>query len=287
MGAPDIHPPFISTDTRDSRYLFLDLKPPRSPGLTLTCAGREVCTPDYRIDRSGFEYHVLEFVVSGTWRLAAGGHADELRPGALFAYGPGASFSLEACPGGEPIKYFMAFSGGAARSTIEKCGLGGMQVRYAQQTRWIHDLFDQLIECGGLHPDVAREIGMRLSELILLRVRSDAWTSGDRHSESLGSFVRCRRFIEENFITLQSVDEVARRCSVDPTYLARLFKRFANERPLQFLTRLKVNHAADLIMRKGASVSQAAVEVGYPDPYHFSRVFKRVHGTSPGSLRPR
>jgi AraC-like DNA-binding protein len=44
---------------------------------------------------------------------------------------------------------------------------------------------------------------------------------------------------------------------------------------------MKMNHAAELITRANFSVKAAAVEVGFEDPYHFSRVFKRVHGVAP------
>ena len=186
------------------------------------CAGREICTPAYRIDRRNFEYHVVEFVFSGNWKLESGGRTEELRPGALFAYGPGDAYSLEAGKGGELIKYFVTFSGPDAGKMLEDCGLSGARVRYVHQVRWIHDLFEQLLECSGLGPDLAGEIGNRLSELILLRVRSDAWSCDARQSDSLQTYSRCRSFIQENYLDVGSVDAIAKQCNVDPAYLARL-----------------------------------------------------------------
>lgn len=281
---PD-RPAFISPDTREGKYLFLDLKPPRRPGLTLVGAGREVCTPDYRIDRPGFEYHTVEFVVGGTWTLTHRGHAEALRPGGLFAYGPGTAYSLVAGTGSELIKYFVNFTGDAAGEAISACGLADCAVRYAQQPRWIHDLFDQLLDCNRLDPGDAREIGTRLGELILRRIRSDAWEGDDRTAGGRQTFDRCRSFIHDHYLELGSVAEIASRCHLDPAYLARLFQRYANERPLQLLTRLKTQHAADLILRRGFTVAQAGQAVGFGDPYHFSRVFKRVHGVAPGRIK--
>ncbi len=48
-----------------------------------------------------------------------------------------------------------------------------------------------------------------------------------------------------------------------------------------FLTRLKMNYAAELLMKKHLSVKEAANAVSFFDPYHFSRVFKKIHGISP------
>ncbi len=287
MSEEFTRPPFISSETREGRYFFLDLKPPQTRPLSLVCAGREICTPAYRIDRKTFEYHVVEFVISGNWTLESGGRTERLRPGALFAYGPGDAYTLQAEMGGELIKYFVTFSGQDADKMLADCGLTGARVRYVQQMRWIHDLFEQLLDCAGLSPEPAGEIGNRLSELILLRVQSDAWSCDGRQSDSHQTYSRCRTFIQENYLDVGSVDAIANRCNVDPAYLARLFKRFGTERPLQLLTRLKTNHAADLILRRGYNVTQAGSAVGFPDPYHFSRVFKRLHGVPPGSLRTR
>lgn len=287
MSSESLRPPFISTEIREGRYFFLDLNPPPTAPLALVCVGREVCTPTYRIERSSFDYHVVEFVVGGTWRLGCGGRTEELRPGALFSYGPGVRYSLDAGTGCELVKYFVIFSGNRAAAGLEACGLSGARVRHVQHLRWIQDLLDQLLDCANLAPDAAHEIGNRLSELILMRVCNDGLASDVPQADSVRTFVRCRAFIQENYLELGSVEEIAARCNVDPAYLARLFKRHADERPLQFLTRLKINHAADLILRRGYNVSQAGSAVGFPDPYHFSRVFKRLHGVPPASLRNR
>lgn len=287
MPEESIRPTFISSEIREGRYFFLDLKPPLARPSSLVCAGREICTPAYRIDRKSFEYHVVEFVFSGNWKLESCGETEDLRPGALFAYGPGDAYSLEAGKGVELIKYFVTFSGPDVAKMLEECGISRARVRYVQQVRWIHDLFEQLLDCSGLAPDLAGEIGNRLGELILLRIRSDTWSSDARQSDSLQTYSRCRTFIQENYLDVGSVDVIANRCNVDPAYLARLFKRFGTERPLQLLTRLKTNHAADLILRMGYNVTQAGNAVGFQDPYHFSRVFKRLHGVPPGSLRSR
>jgi AraC-like DNA-binding protein len=277
-------PAFLSRETREGRYLFLDLDPPPQAGLVFVGAGREVCRSDYRIARPGFDYHAVEFVVGGTWKLTHPGREETLRPGAVFAYGPGVAHSIEAIQGDHLIKYFLNFTGGAAAKWIEDCGLVDCRVRYVQGTRWIHDLFDQLLDGNRLKREFAGDISTRLAELILTRIRSDSWPGGDGNSGARRTFSRCRAFIHDSYLELKSVAEIASGCHIDPAYLARLFQRYSDERPLQLLTRLKTQHAADLILRHGCSVAEAGQAVGFPDPFHFSRVFKRVHGIAPGRL---
>lgn len=53
------------------------------------------------------------------------------------------------------------------------------------------------------------------------------------------------------------------------------------ETPLQLLNRLKMAQAAELFTTQGLLVKEAADQCGYADPFHFSRVFKRVYGIPP------
>ena len=51
------------------------------------------------------------------------------------------------------------------------------------------------------------------------------------------------------------------------------------------LLRLKMNHAAERLQHNGLLVKQAAEEVGFPDPFHFSRVFRKTFGVPPAQFR--
>jgi len=95
------------------------------------------------------------------------------------------------------------------------------------------------------------------------------------------TYMRCRQHIERNYLEIATVNDAARKCFIDQAYLSRLFKRFAEESPLQLLTRLKMGRAAELLSNRDLLIKQVAEEVGFADPYHFSRVFKRVYGILP------
>jgi AraC-like DNA-binding protein len=68
-------------------------------------------------------------------------------------------------------------------------------------------------------------------------------------------------------------------------YLCRLFRRYDNQSPYQYLLRLKMSRAAERLKQPGALVKQVAEEAGYDDPFHFSRVFASVFGLSPTAFR--
>ncbi len=279
---PTAKPSFISQQVIRGRYVFADLVPRADAELALVCAGREECSPDYSIQRAGFRYHVVEYIVGGRWELTVEGQAHLLGAGSLFTYGPRTRYALRVLKSPQPVKFFVAFSGHAAAGLIKSAGLRNGVPRQVGQPRWLHDILDQILEGANLSRAAARKLGAKLTELLFLRLREDLRHTTGPASEARRSYERCRQFIQKNYPVLRSAEEIAAHCNLSPPYLSRLFRRFANESPFQYLTRLKMDHAAQLLLRQGYAVKQAAAAIGYHDPCHFSRVFKRVHGVAPG-----
>ena len=273
-------PSFISRRVVRGRYLFLDLDPPAATELAVTCAGWEECAPGYEMRREGFRYLALEYIVGGAWELESRGEKWNVGPGTIFAYGPGVAYSLKALSGGGLTKYFVDLAGRSAASLLDRTGLKGAAPGRILHMRWLQDIIEQLIETAHLRPAAGRRISRMLAALLLERVREDLRTP-PHSSHALRSYENCRRYLADNYLKIRSLSEAARACGVSGAHLSRLFHRFDTESPKAFLLRLKMNHAAELILRGNLPVKAAAAEVGFEDPYHFSRCFKRVHGTAP------
>lgn len=274
-------PDFVSQQVIESRYLFLDLSVKPRSGFAVTCAGREACEPDYRIERDGFHYHAIEFVRSGSVELSSGGEVYRLESGSVFAYNPDSKFTLKACGEEAPVKYFVDFAGNDAAQLISACGLRDGSPLVVSPQQELRELFDQLVDCNRHPTHVAQEMADLLSRLILLRIRQDGRVAGPVHKDSYATFARCRDYMREHFKQLRSMDTVAGACHLDRAYLSRLFKKHSGESPYQFLTRMKMESAAELLRYRSLPVKAVAAELGYDDPFHFSRVFKKTFGLAP------
>ncbi|WP_284645363.1 AraC family transcriptional regulator [Paenibacillus silviterrae] len=64
-------------------------------------------------------------------------------------------------------------------------------------------------------------------------------------------------------------------------YLCQVFKKYAGTTMNHYLQQLRVQRAKHLLRHTGKSVQEIAQEVGYADPFYFSRLFKKIEGVSP------
>lgn len=84
-----------------------------------------------------------------------------------------------------------------------------------------------------------------------------------------------------------SLEDFMRRLPLNYDYVRKLFKKETGLTPLEYLTRERMELAAN-ILRSGVTnryskytVSQVAEACGYSEPLYFSRVFKKYFGTPP------
>jgi AraC family transcriptional regulator of arabinose operon len=82
-----------------------------------------------------------------------------------------------------------------------------------------------------------------------------------------------------------SVPALAARVGLSPSRLAHRFRTEVGEAPLTWLARQRVRRAGDLLLATGRRIADIATEVGFDDPLHFSRVFRRRAGRSPRAFR--
>ncbi len=284
MSQPSAQPPFISQQVTRARYRFPDMDPKQGDGLAIVCAGVEQCEPTYAINRRDFPYHSIEYVQQGGGSLVLAGQVHHLSSGWVFSYGPGLAHRITSDPSAPMTKYFVDFTGLRSEELLRESGLGvGRAVGLSGANR-VRDIFEGLLETSAGESPASARLMVKWLEVLALTIGELAGPrehDGSHHGRAVQSYRAARSYIEQRYLKLNTLEQIAAGCAMDGAYLCRLFARFDTQSPYQFLIRLKMNHAATLLLRSGRLVKEVAAEVGYRDPYHFSRVFKRVHGIPP------
>ena len=278
-------PHLLSRQVTDTRYFFLDLNPHPRTSLQLAFGGRERCHPDYRISRRYFGYHGLEYVAAGNGWVTLDGKRHELRPGSVFAYSADMPCEMGTTAGDPMTKYFLCFGGRRGRARLNQAGIAAGTVRTLENHLEIRAHAEDIIHEGQRATRHAREICAVLFDLLLLKLASAEPDTTDSGEPARKNFLRCKTLIDAEVTTLRSLDEIARRVGLEKSSICRLFRRFHGTSPYQYLMRQKMNCAAELLLRSGGLVKEVAGQMGFSDPFHFSRGFKAVHGKAPSQLR--
>lgn len=111
----------------------------------------------------------------------------------------------------------------------------------------------------------------------------------DREAANLSASVRnAVRCMKENFADPDlTLDAVAEAVYLSRWHLSRTFRQQTGRRFVEYLTNLRLERSAALLANTDRSVTEIARQVGYREPGHFQRTFKRWAGVSPSQYRGR
>jgi len=96
---------------------------------------------------------------------------------------------------------------------------------------------------------------------------------------------RARDFINVNLEHDPSIAEIAHECGLSSGYFARAFKLSTGVPPYRWLTKVRVERAKELLKNPRCELADIAQLCGFVDQSHFTRVFSRSEGYSPGRWR--
>lgn len=274
-------PSFVSTQVTEARRYYLDLRPAPSRGIVVVCGGCERVRPDYVVQRRTFPFIAVEFVAEGEGTVELKGSKFRLRPGTVFAYRAGVPHVIRSAPARPMLKYYVDFTGDEALRLLKGTPLASWQSVQMSAVREVRELFELLQREGASESPFGAKICAGLIPVLLTKITERAIAAGSVEPRALATYERVKRWIEEHFLEVRTISEIAKACHVDAAYLCRLFQRFSHTSPYQFLTHLKMGRATELLLDRAMLVKEAAAELGCGDPFQFSRAFKRVYGLSP------
>lgn len=130
-----------------------------------------------------------------------------------------------------------------------------------------------------------KNVFMMLDELKSLTVRylrNSDLLNQETKNQSLNAILQ---FVKQNFyqeITLQSLGD---QYYLNPSYISQLFRRGVGMTFTEYLAKLRIDYACELLDKGNTSVNDIADKTGYHDYFYFTRVFKKMTGKTPTQYR--
>jgi AraC family transcriptional regulator, arabinose operon regulatory protein len=93
--------------------------------------------------------------------------------------------------------------------------------------------------------------------------------------------------LREHLTAPVRLPELAELAGFSTSHFSARFRAFTGYSVIEYVKRLRMARARQLLITSDRTIAEIAAAVGYPDPFYFSRVFHTVNGVSPSTFRAR
>ena len=169
-----------------------------------------------------------------------------------------------------------------------------LEPRYRRQHRFrgcLHLTREQLAVVSGLTAEMEAELRRRTSGfeyiatalLMHLIGRLARFYEGMQAEESrpllrLGTVLS---YLEQHYTERIRIEDLTRIARMSPSSLLRAFRSITECAPMEYLTRLRMLRACDLLRQGELNITETAYRVGFSDSNYFTRQFKRIMQCTP------
>ncbi len=249
--------------------------------------GLQACSPGHAYGPSIREGYLLHFIFSGKGTFRRHGRTSLLGCGDGFLIKTGELIHYEADKV-DPWTYGWIFLSGAHADTFfRQCGLSGVTDRFRfDPIRTDEACFRSFLSLSSWQ--AGRDLAM-LSAMMRLFAEVFAFMQESESMPTIGDakgpIDRLCRFIADHYAHPLTLDQMAAEAGLNPRYLCTAFRSATGMTPHAYLTSVRMTRACELLRDSRLAIGSAARSVGYEDPLHFSRMFRRMFGMSPKKWR--
>lgn len=247
----------------------------------------------------------LTYVLAGKGVIEKNGRRYELSPGSLFFFMPYQRYGF-ICPDPNFEIVIALFDIAPSVPGIP------IQQRFKERNKWAYDLkfprgvslpLHLALEPGGQVEALAKEmvqayghdnpLGRYRAKVLLQRMLLTAMDHEVREADGQQAGMTAAQWRIETTLTYilkhaaepLSIPQLASQADLSVSHFIRMFKLWTGQTPADYIHYQRIENAKRLLSDGRLSVKQIARRVGYQDPFHFSRVFRRVEGLSPTAYR--
>ena len=146
---------------------------------------------------------------------------------------------------------------------------------------FIISLFRELMRKGDSNAYTAHLVNAAILQITFRGEAYDCLEKGEKYR----LVTEAARILHEEFTSPVYEEEVAKRISVSPQYLSKIFKQVFGIGFADYLSDIRLRYAANQLLQSEKSVTQICFECGCGNLSHFLRRFKEKYGLTPREYR--
>lgn len=102
-----------------------------------------------------------------------------------------------------------------------------------------------------------------------------------------GGFDQIEAYIRQHFSEDITLQDIADRHHMSESHFSRLFKQHVGSSYLEYLTKVRLQKAKELLLNPKLKIYEVAINVGYQDSRYFSQIYRKYTGETPTEFRKR
>jgi len=201
-----------------------------------------------------------------------------LLPGDYVLFEPGYTYNYHST--GNTSYLFVHFSGTDVEKYTKKHIHETRKITHIGIHQSINERFEALFKEFMIHDNVSDEISVcLLKEIIALIGRHT------KKPDTQRTPLKSLQYINKNFSHDIPIETLADMEKIGLTTYRKIFKKHTGMSPVDYIISLRISSACHQLIHSHNSIAAIASNVGYNDPYYFSRIFKKRIGISPQKYR--
>lgn len=260
----------------------------KSIDLELCFYGKEECLGGHSWGPGVRHQYIIHYIHSGQGMLTIGDKRYPLSAGQGFLICPNSIVYYKADEADPWVYSWVGFQGLHAKSYLERANLSISRPFFQSRNKaWFDHLFGEILKIQSQD----RSSDLQYKSLIyqffgeLIELAAGAAPALKPITTKEMYIQKAMEYIEINFSQKISILDIAHNVGLDRTYLSCLFKAKLGLSLQLFLLQFRMNRACDLMSNAALSIGDISRSVGYPDPFLFSKMFKKINKVSPKKYR--
>ncbi|OCO99254.1 hypothetical protein BC374_09495 [Ensifer sp. LC13] len=251
-------------------------------------AGSRTARPDEAPIRKRFHQHVFVYTIGGRGLIEVRGQRFLAEIGSVVWLDTAQAYAHSCAPDSETWRYlWMGIEGHGLDALYQFLGVQQSPLFVPREPGIAQGAFEAvsgyLAERSPATDALASAaISGLIADMIAPRLIGKAAAQDDLGEDRLLLVLSAMR---DDLARAWTIDDLAACARLSPSQLFRRFRDMVGTTPMDWLRHERINQAKRLLVAPDAKVSAVAAVCGYPDPYHFSRDFRRVTGYTPTKFR--
>jgi AraC family transcriptional regulator of arabinose operon len=234
--------------------------------------------------KEGCPEMVLILCFAGRGKFKTGTKEFEVLPGQFFILSPLTKHQYEADESNPWEIYYLKIGGEHISKYCQQPSVKkSCEPLYIKDVMEVRRLLDDLI--GTLQDDCSYD-RLMYANLSLQRIMALLFygtQDNGQDEEPLSKRVIC--YMRENLQETFALDDLAGKFSYSASQFSSIFRQETGRSPMNYFLRLKMDQACIYLNTTNMKIIEVAMNIGYTDPCHFSKIFKCTMNVSPDQYR--